>query len=179
MTARRGWLAILALLPALAGCVTVEGTLRADGSCTLDITYRSPPDATEFLERRQYTSPFVHPEYVKIFESQRTVVRATVDDVTRLSTAPAFAFVDVVRSRDGADEVLQIRIRNPKPQPVPAERTSDAWMRIGLTLPGRVRDATHDGQVAGTHVAWDVAKSDYVRSAATVLSVRWQPSATP
>ena len=173
MTARHAW-ALVALLPALAGCVTVEATLRADGSATLEMTYRTTPDATEFLERRRYSSRFVHVDAVKIHESQRTVLRATVDDVTKLATAPGFALVDVRRRRDGDDERLEIRLLNEHPAAVPEDRAVEPWMQIGLTLPGPVRDANHDARVEGTHVAWTVTRSDYARHGATLLTVRWR-----
>jgi hypothetical protein len=167
----RAW-PLLALLVGLPGCVTVEGTLRADGSGALEMTYQTPPDATEFWERRQYSSPVVHVDSVKIYESQKTVLRATVDDVTRLNTARGFGFVDIRRARDGDDERLEIRLLNPGPKPVPDDPAP--WMRIGLTLPGAVRSANHDAVVSGAHVAWTVTRSEYARQAATVLTVRWR-----
>lgn len=166
---------ILALLP-LAGCVTVEATLRPDGSGVLEMTYRASPDTTEFWERRQYASAHVHVDTMKIYESQRAVLRATVDDVTQLGTAPGFRLVDVRRERDGDDERLAIRLRNPRPEAAPEEHAP--WLRIGLTVPGRIRSASHDGVVAGDHVAWTVTRAEYTREPVTELAVRWR-SGTP
>ena len=167
---------VVALLP-LAGCVTVEATLRPDGSGILEMTYHASPDTTEFWERRQYSSPHVHVDAVKIYESQRAVLRATVDDVTQLRTAPGFQLVEIRRERDGDDERLALRLSNPGPKPTPDDPAP--WMRIGLTVPGRIRSASHDGVVAGDHVAWTVTRSEYARNAVTELTVRWRPATSP
>ena len=50
---------LVASLVALSACVTVEGTLKADGSGTLQITYPVIPTTTERLERRRLSSPHV------------------------------------------------------------------------------------------------------------------------
>ena len=72
----------------------------------------------------------------------------------------------------GLNWLLTIRLQNPKPTPVPVEHAP--WLRIGLLLPGPVRDATPDAVVSGSHVAWTLSRSDYVRAATTVLTVRYR-----
>jgi len=170
--------ACILLVLVLAGCVTVEGTLRSDGSATFMMTYRPQGDATEFLERRRFSSPDVRVDSVKIYEDQRTVLRATVDDVTRLSTAEGFKSVAVSRTREGDDERLTLRLVNPKPEPTAED--ARVFLQLGITLPGPVREASPAATVAGSHVAWTVAMKDYLRRAETVLTVRYHPPpATP
>jgi hypothetical protein len=164
---------LVALLGLLGGCVVVESTLRTDGSAVIELVYRANHDATEFLERRRFSSPHVHVESVKIDEDQRTVLRATVDDVTKLSTAAGFALVAVERARDGHDERLTIRLTNPGPRRDDRDRT--ALFRIAITLPGPVRSACPDAEVSGHRVVWTVARRDYLRNRETVLRVRYRP----
>jgi hypothetical protein len=123
----------LLLLLALGGCVTVESTLRSDGSAFIQMIYRTAPDATEFLENRRFSSQHVHVESVKIYEDQRTVLRATVDDVPQLSSAPGFALVQVERVRDDDHERLTIRLCNPKP--TESERDRTPWLRLQSRRP--------------------------------------------
>jgi hypothetical protein len=157
----------------LTGCLTVESTLRSDGSATLTLTYRSRGDTTEYLERRRYSSPYVHVESVKIYEDQRTVLRATVDDVTRLSTAEGFRSVIVSRTRDGDDQRLVIRLLGV--EGLPANADARPVLRLGITLPGPVRDANHSAVVSGDHVAWVVSVRDYADAPEVMLTVRWRP----
>jgi hypothetical protein len=164
--------ATLLLIP-LAGCVTVEATLRSDGSGTLVMTYQTQPDATEFIERRRFTSPHVTVTSVKIYEDQRTVLRATVDDVRQLSTAPGFALVAVTRTREDDDERLVVTLVNPAP--VAVKQKTTPWFSLSVTLPGAVRDANHHAVVSGSRVTWSVSRSDYQSRPTTALSVRYRP----
>lgn len=169
----RRWYLPIGFLVLLAGCVTVDATLRSDGSARMLILYRTPPDATEFLERARFTSPGVTVESVKIFEDQTTVLRLTVDDVTRLGQAKGFEMVDVGRGPMGTDEQITITLRNPKPMTVASENRP--WLTVSATLPGPVRSANRNAAVLGSRLTWTVSKSDYERAPATVLTVRYTP----
>src|SRR5262249_42325113 len=98
------------------------------------------------------------------------------DDATKLTTADGFKMVLVSRTRDGDDERLTIRLTNPQPSGAPA-REDRPLVRLGITLPGPVRDANHDATVSGDHVAWVVSRRDYTRAAEPVLTVRWRDAA--
>lgn len=161
----------------LAGCVTVESTLRSDGSATLEMRYTTQPDATEFLERRRFTSPHVTVDSVKIYEDQTTVLRASVDDATKLSTAEGFALVEVTRAPEGDDERLTITLAGPKPTDVKPD--SAPWLTIAVTLPGPVHDANRHAAITGSRVAWTISKGDYRSQAPTTFSVRYTPTLAP
>src|SRR5690349_15669203 len=143
---RRVLLAVVASAT-LAGCVTIDATLAPDGSATFRMTYRTGPDATEFMEKRRVASEDVIVDRVKIEEDGLTTVDAHVDDVTRLSTSAAFRDVTVTRARDGAEEIVTIVAVNR----APARRKDDrrAGPRLTITLPGEVVRANEHAVVTG------------------------------
>jgi hypothetical protein len=169
----RGGRALLACAVALGGCVTVDATLRADGSARLVMLYRTPPEATEFLERRRFASPNVTVESVKIFEDRTTVVRATVRDVGRLGTSPGFGLVDVAREQKRGDEELTVTLRNPRP--VAGKADGRPFFTLSVTLPGPVRRASHHAAFLGSRVTWEVSRREYGGSAEVPLRVRYRP----
>jgi len=169
--------ALCSLLVLLCGCVTVDATLRSDGSGVLELTYQTSLDATEFLERRRFSSPHVRVDAVNIHEDQRTVLRATVDDVTRLSTAPGFALVTVDRAPEGDDEWLTVTLTNPgAPRRLPDQ---GPWLTIRLTLPGRVREANRHAEIAGSRVTWVLSEGAFLAAPATVFRVRFRRATSP
>ena len=160
------------LLVLFGGCVTVDATLRSEGSGTFEMTYQTPLDATEFLERRRFSSPHVHVESVKIHEDQRAVLRATVDDVTRLSTAPGFAAVTIDRAPAGDDDWLTVTLANPAPpHSVPDE---GPWLTLRLALPGRVREANRHAEITGGRVTWVLSRGAFLDARETVFRVRYR-----
>ena len=165
--------ALCGALVLVGGCVAVDATLRVDGSAHIVMLYRTPPDATEFLERRRFASPNVTVESVKIFEDQTTALRATIHDVTALGASPGFEFVDIARARRGADEELTVTLKNPRP--TSGECRGGPPFALGATLPGPVRRATHDAAVLGSRVTWQVPKCEYTRTSEVVLRVRYTP----
>jgi hypothetical protein len=165
--------ALCGVLALLAGCVAVDATLRVDGSAHIVMLYRTPPDATEFLERRRFASPNVTVESVKIFEDQTTAVRATIHDVVALGTSRGFEFVDVARDRKGTDEEVTVTLRNPRP--VTGDCSGGPSFTLSALLPGPVRSANHEAAVMGSRVTWQVPKCEYVRGAAVPLRVRYVP----
>jgi len=161
------------LLLALTGCVAVDATLRIDGSAHVVMLYRTAPDATEFLERRRFTSPNVTIEWIKIFEDQTTAVRATIHDVARLGTSRGFEIVDVERVAKGRDEEITIRLKNPRP--VAGDCPGGSPFAFTITLPGPVQSANHDAALLGSRVGWQVSRCEYARAAAVPLRVRYRP----
>jgi len=164
-------LAALALAaPVLAGCFTVDGVLRADGSGTVDLTYVPGKHATIDSETARFTSA-----HVKVLSVEPRPggarIRAEFDDVTKLSSAEGFRMVTVVRRRRGAREAMKVVIRNPEPKPF--EDTGEPWPRIALTLPGRVLSATPGAEIAGERVVWRIPIAAYVSRPRTAVSVRW------
>lgn len=164
-------LAALAVLgPLAAGCFTVDGVLRPDGSGTVELIYVPGKHATIDSETARFTSPHVTVRSVEP-EPGGARIRAEFDDVTRLATAEGFRMVTVVRRRRGHREALKLVIRNPEHKPF--EDHGEPWPRIALTLPGRVVAATPGAEIAGDRVVWKVPIAAYVSRPRTALSVRW------
>ena len=164
----------LGLVAGLAGCVTAEATLEADGSARFVMVYRSRPDATEFMERRRYGSEHVRVDSVKIFEDQITVVRAHVDDVTKLGGSKGFELLDVTRQREGTDEALAITLTNPSPAPGKPE-DERPFVTLTLTLPGPVRTANNGAAVLGNRLTWTVSKREFLEASTVTFRVRYAP----
>ena len=162
--------AVAVLGPLLAGCFTVDGVLRADGSGTVDLTYVPGKHATIDSETARFTSPHVQVQSVEP-EPGGVRVRAEFDDVSKLSTAEGFGMVTVVRRRHGRREALKLVIRNPEPKPF--QDHGEPWPRIALTLPGRVLAATPGAEISGNRVAWKLPIAAYVSRPRTAVSVRW------
>ena len=164
-------LAALALLgPLLAGCFTVDGVLRGDGSGTLELTYVPGKHATIDSEAARFASPHVKVLSVEPHPGGARI-RAEFDDVTKLSSAEGFSLVTVMRRRHGRREALKVVIRNPEPKPF--QDKGEPWPRIALTLPGRVLAATGSAEVAGDRVVWKIPIAAYVSRPRTAVSVRW------
>lgn len=164
-------LAALALVgPLLAGCFTVDGVLRRDGSGTVDLTYVPGKHATIDSETGHFTSAHVKVLSVEPHPGGARI-RAEFDDVTKLASAEGFRLVTVVRRRHGRREALKVVIRNPAPKPF--TDTGEPWPRIALTLPGRVLAATPGAEIAGDRVVWRIPIAAYVSRPRTAVSVRW------
>jgi hypothetical protein len=168
------------VLPLLAGCIVVSARLAPDGSGTMTMRYRVAYDATEFLEKRRFTSPHVRVESVKITESLDTVVTLAFDDVARLPTAPAFRDVRVVREREGDGERLTVivpRVTAIAPAGATPRRPGAPGPQITWYLPGRVRTANRDAVVSGDRVTWSFSLDDYLAEPSIDLSVRYDTAA--
>src|SRR5438093_947483 len=100
------------LLACLAGCFTVDGTLKADGSGTLEMTYQVPRNATEAGERRRFASPHVTLDSLTIKDGT-AVAKLHVDEVSGLQTAEMFQNVTISRAHEDNDQRLTITIKNP------------------------------------------------------------------
>jgi len=181
--------ALAALTMFLAGCFTVEGTLDANGSGSLELTYYLWPrrHVTVRGETERFSSEHVTVESLSSIEMTQVVARVRFDDVTRISTAEAFRGVAVSRTRKGGRERLHILIRYPlAPE---AKETLDRWgprtrgPRVALTLAGRVIDASPSAQVQGHRVVWQIPLEQYTRTEEITLTVRYtvppEGTATP
>jgi len=158
------------------GCVTVDGTLEANGSGKFTMTYRCPRNTTEATERGHWTSAHVHVELLQV-QTDRATVSATFDDVTKLSSADGFSAVTVTRSRDGDDEQLRFVIKNANASPDVRDE-GRTGPRIALTLPGAVAEANRKGEISGNRVVWQLSFVEYMRSPQTELTVRYRAAAT-
>jgi hypothetical protein len=166
--------AVMALVLCLTGCFTADATLNADGSGTIDLEYIPGQEhATIESETARFTSPHVTvrelvPREVGAF------LRASFDDVTKLSTAEGFSTVSVRRDRKRGEERLRIVIRNLTPKELTEEK--HAGPRVSITLPGRVRAANDGAEIEDRRVTWRVPLLEYARRPLLVLSVRYAAS---
>lgn len=183
---RRAWILGAALL-ALAGCVEVDGELRADGSLTMRYTYDPPRHATFASERVRLASPHVR---VLDLEAGKTVegypagefatATLAVDDATQLDTAPAFADVRVAVDLDARRLVLTLPGLEPEER-ARALETNDVdrrGLRLSLLLPGPVVAPSPAAAIDDRRVTWTLSVRDYAAAGDTVtLATAWAPPA--
>ena len=160
----------LLVLVGLTGCVTVDGVLKPDGSGTLTMTYALPPNPTEAKEKARFSSSHVTIDSYSMTGKTATF-KATVDDVTKLSSAEGFKDVTVERGKDGTDETLTITLNNPNPIVLKDEQPGPTY---SVTLPGAVKSANRDGVVSGDKVTWKFPKlSEYAKEKKIDLKVTY------
>jgi hypothetical protein len=168
--------ALLLLASALVGCFTVDATLRADGSGTIELGYiPTIPETTADTETTRFTSPHVTVLSVTP-RDPGALLKATFDDATKLSTAEGFKNVTVRRRAKKGREQLTIIIRNPKPRPFKDE--GQTWPRVTLTLPGHVLKASRNSRRLDRQVVWNVPLTEYAENPTTTLWVRYRVDAT-
>ncbi len=167
-------LLLCAFVCALPGCVTYDGTLKADGSGSFEMTYAMPQDGTPDAEKKRYTS-----DHVTVDSWQQNGKSATVkghfDDVTRLSTAAAFKDVTVTRAQDGADERVTVKIVNPTPKTF--KDTGTPGPKLTFHLPGTVRDASPNAKVSGDTVTFAFTLAEWAKDGSHELTVRYAAAA--
>src|SRR5579884_4033825 len=88
----RAPLLLLCLL--VAGCVTVDATLKADGSGTITYTYNREKNTTVAAEKARFASPHLTIESLTLGEKTVTL-KAKFDDVTKLDTAEGFKLATI------------------------------------------------------------------------------------
>lgn len=168
-------LALMGLL-LLGGCLTADSTLKADGSGTLQLTYMPPKAATKASETTRFTSAAVTVESIDVAaDGKSATAKLTFTDVTKLNTASALKNVSVTRTPGEGTEKLTIVL---KPEEVmklkPGQGKDVPPLKIGVTLPGAVKEATAKGAVEGSTVTWTVPIEDFVGQPQTDLTVTYQ-----
>ncbi|MFN8545153.1 MAG: hypothetical protein U0807_13240 [Candidatus Binatia bacterium] len=180
MTLPRPALVVTAAMLALAsGCLTVESTLRADGSGTVRMVYSATADATEQSERARFSSDHVRVESLDLRSDHTGTVTVAVDDATKLATAEGFKTATVLRGKAGerTDE-LRVVLANPTPAKVPDHGQQP--MRVRITLPGKVVEANGGATVTDATAAWTIPMHEFASRSSTELRVRYEtPAAAP
>jgi hypothetical protein len=176
--------AIAVVVLVAAGCVDVDGELRADGSFHLRYTYDPPRHATYRSERARLSSAAVR---VEALEAGRTIegyppgefVTATlaVAEATALPTAAAFADVGVTLDRDARRLVLSLPGLDPETRARAAAATEGGErraVRVSLLLPEVAVDPEPTAVLEGRRVTWTLSVRDYAAAGDTVsLAVSW------
>jgi len=163
---------LTASLVALSACVTVEGTLKADGSGTLQITYPVMPTTTERLERRRLTSPQVTLDSLTIGQDGTATAKVSFDDPQKLKTVDMFRSVGIERHREGTEETLTITLTNVINKEMKEE--GKPGPKLTFHLPGKVLEANRNATVDGDTATWSFKLAEYVNQKTVDLKARYQ-----
>jgi hypothetical protein len=166
--------ALAVLLSLAAGCITVEGTLRADGTGTMSLSYVAPPGATETSQRGLLTAPGITIQSLTLGADRAFSAVLGVDDVAAINKTPLFRAVTVTQAAQGDDQILTIKVigqaKSVKDKSIPGPK-------IGITLPGKVVEANEGAKVDGAHVTWSFTLADWLSRASWELTARYHPEA--
>ena len=175
-------LAVAALcVVAAAGCVTVDGTLKADGSGTLELTYGVMPHADEATEKYRFTKAGVKLESFKLADYTATA-KVSFDDTAKLPKIDVLHLTGLERRRDGDVERVTIRIGNPESHDFNDQGKPGPHIRI--TLPGPIVEANRSATVDGNTVAWRFGLGEFLKERVVELTASYRvpspaPEATP
>jgi hypothetical protein len=153
------------------GCLTADGVLDADGGGTLSVVYPVPAGSTEASQRSLLQAQGVTIESLTISPEHMVSAKLRVSDVSALGKTVMFKDVKVTRSTEGSAGVLTIDIT---PPPRPAKVPDAPGPKIGITLPGKVLEASDPGVVAGMHVQWDFSLSEFLSRKTWTLKARYE-----
>jgi len=162
---------LLGVLVFVSGCLTVDATLNADGSATIDMTYPLQAGSKADVEKARLQSEYVTLESFEELKQNRARAKVKVSDVTKLSTAAVFKDVAVTITKEGADSVLKVVIT--KPRPVTVKNEGQAGPVFTFTLPGKVVKANRDAKIDGNKVTWTLPFIPYVGEKETDLVVTY------
>jgi hypothetical protein len=162
MRLERAGLAV-ALALVLSGCVEIDGELTANGSLSFRYKYDPPPHATFKSERARLSSPDVRvealerdPAVVGGVPSEFAIATIVVDDPAKLSSAPAFAGIQV--NADLAKGELRVAFPGVGPEGREGVRNNPEAdrraLRLSLLLPGPVTHASPEATIEGRRVTW-------------------------
>jgi hypothetical protein len=165
---------LVVLLSLVAGCLTVDGTLRADGTGTISLSYIAPPGATEASQRALLTAPGITVQSLTLGADRKFSAVLGVDDVAAIGKTPLFRAVTVTKAAQGDDQILTIKVVG---QVRSVKDKSIAGPKIGITLPGKVAEANEGATVDGAHVAWSFTLADWLSRATWELTARYHPAA--
>jgi hypothetical protein len=174
----------------VSGCVEVDGELGADGSLSLRYTYDPPRHATFKSERARLTSAHVR---VENLERDRSVegfppgefVTATlaIDDARQISTAPAFAEVQLALDQAKGEVRLTLPGLDPKTRErvgTSTELQDKRALRLSLLLPGPVKSAEPDATIDARRVTWNLSIRQYAAAGDRVtLTASWATGTVP
>jgi hypothetical protein len=164
-------LALGALVSWVTGCITIDGTLRADGTGTLSLSYIAPPGSTETSLRELLTAPGITITSLTLGTDRKVSATLGVDDLAAIGKTALFRNVTVSKTAEGEDEVLTIKTQH---QPKTLSDRSIPGPKIGITLPGKVIEANEKATVDGSHVEWsDGPLADWLARPTWELTVRY------
>jgi len=158
-------------LATLSACVTIDGTLKPDGSGTLEMAYQALPNSNEAIEKQRFTAPRVTIESLKVRDDGAAIVKLGFDDPTRLSALEMFRSVRIARRREGEEELLTITWTNPTPTELKEE--GKPGPKISIAFPGKVLEASRNSTIAGNSVTWSFPRVAFMKEKSVELTARY------
>ena len=162
-------------LALLAGCVTVDGVLKADGSGTVDVSYKAPKNSTESIEKRRFSSSQVKLDSFALKPDGMVAAKLSFDDPAKLSSVDLFRNATIKRTRSGEEEKLTVTLTNPTTGN--AKEEGKPGPKISVTFPGKVLEAGRNGVIDGSKVTWSISLVDYFNEKSIELMARYQVAA--
>jgi hypothetical protein len=169
-------LALAAIVAGGVGCITVDGTLEADGSANVSLTYAVPPGTTEVSQRYVLTAPGVTIQSLTVAPDHTVSARLHLDDPSALGNTNLFKDVKISRRTEGKDGVLAIEVTTIDK---PVDNKKLPGPKINITLPGKVLEASEHAVVDGTHVHWEFTLADFLARKTWNLTTRYEAPAAP
>jgi hypothetical protein len=166
-------LALSVLVSWVAGCITIDGTLRDDGTGTLSMSYMAPPGSTEASQRELLAAPGITIKSLSLGDDRKLSTTLDVDNLAAIGRTALFRNVTVTTTAEGDDQVLRIKMVN---QPKTLHDKSLPGPKIGITLPGKVIEANEKATVDGSHVEWTFPLADWVGRSTWELTARYHPA---
>jgi hypothetical protein len=169
-------LVLAAIVAGGVGCITADGTLEADGSATLSVSYGVPPGTTEVSQRYLLQAPGVTVESLTVAPDHHVSARLRLADVSALEKTIVFKDVKVRRRAEDKFGVLSIEITTLD------KKIDDRKLpgpKIGITLPGKVLEANEHAVVDGAHVQWDFQLADFLARKTWSLTARYEAPPVP
>jgi hypothetical protein len=173
--ARAAVTAVLGLV-LLTGCLTVDSTMKADGSGTMEFTYPPPAGATKASETKRFTSEAVSVESAEVSpDGKKSTLKLKFTDATKLSTVEPLKDVKVTRTKQDGTEKVSIVIKPVKVlQLKPGQLKDEPPLSIKVTMPGKITEANAKGTTEGATVTWKVPLADFVSAESTELALTYE-----
>jgi len=169
-------LAVTVLCAAATGCLTVDGTLDADDTGTLAISFTAPPEASEASVRSMIAAPGISVESFALGADRKVSAKVKVEDLATIGFMKVLQGVTVTRTAEGGDQVLSITGTNLE-KSIADKNVPGPKVRI--TLPGKVLEANEGATIDGSTVQWSFKLADWVARGKWELRARYRTPATP
>ena len=174
------WLIVLAVI---GGCFTIDGTLKADGSGTLEIKLDPIVPTSERNERKLFTGPDTTLDEIEIGELRTGLgghkvpkwvrARLSFKDVTKLNRVKRLQGYKIALADAGEGKKrFSITVSRQKSA---GGFTHEEPVTIRLTFPGEIVESS--GRVEGKTVVWTYPAGEFFAKAKLELTATYQVAA--